>query len=85
MFLGELLQKPRGRLGDRHLAPFPARYGVRSYTDRFCKGSLRKRQLTPDGTEFSPGHRYTYRIVDDSESQAAWLALGLRLGIPRRS
>jgi len=77
-FLGELLQQPRGRLGYRHLAAFPARHGVRSYTDCFCKGSLRKRQLLSDGTEFSPGHDYTYRIVDDSESPAAWLARWVR-------
>jgi len=35
---------------------------------------LRKRQLLSDGMEFSPSHDYTYRIVDDLESQAAWLA-----------
>jgi hypothetical protein len=32
---------------------------------------LRKRELLPDGTEFSPGHDYTDSIVEREESQAA--------------
>ena len=38
---------------------------------------MRKRQLLPDGTEFSPAHDYTYRIVTDLEKSSG-LAGALR-------
>ena len=68
MLLGNLLNQPCGGLRERHLIALPARYGVRSYTDCGREGSLRKRELLPDGTDLSRGHGYSYSRAGSKSS-----------------